>query len=53
MAHNHTQQDVTVNVGDRFPLTIRRLGINGHGIGYFKHKVCFVPGALPGEVVVA
>ena len=40
-------------VGDRIPLTIRKLGVNGQGIGYFKHKVCFVPGALPGEVVVA
>ena len=45
--------DVEVNIGNRFPLTIRRLGVNGHGIGYYKHKVCFVPGALPGEVVVA
>ncbi len=53
MVQNHAKQDITVNVGDRFPLTIRRLGVNGHGIGYFKHKVCFVPGALPGEVVVA
>lgn len=44
---------VEVKVGDRFPLTIRRLGVNGHGIGYYKHKVCFVPGALPGEVIVA
>lgn len=40
-------------VGDHVPLTIRKLGVNGQGIGYFKHKVCFVPGALPGEVVVA
>lgn len=48
-----TNTAVTVAVGDRFPLTIRRLGVNGHGIGYFKHKVCFVSGALPGEVVVA
>lgn len=53
MVQKHTKQDITVSVGDRFPLTIRRLGVNGHGIGYFKHKVCFVPGALPGEVVVA
>lgn len=53
MVQNHAKQDITVNVGDRFPLTIRRLGVNGHGIGYFKHKVCFVPGALPGEVIVA
>ena len=47
------QQNIEVQVGDRFPLTIRRLGVNGQGIGYFKHKVCFVPGALPHEVVVA
>ncbi|MGM9891368.1 23S rRNA (uracil(1939)-C(5))-methyltransferase RlmD [Limosilactobacillus sp.] len=45
--------DVEVKIGDRFPLTVRRLGVNGHGIGYYKHKVCFVPGALPGEIVVA
>lgn len=30
--------------GKRFPLTIKRLGINGEGIGYFKHKVIFVEG---------
>ena len=47
------QTQVEVNLGDRFPLTIRKLGIEGQGIGYFKHKVCFVPGALPDEVVVA
>ncbi|MDF9443828.1 TRAM domain-containing protein, partial [Limosilactobacillus mucosae] len=48
-----SQPPVEVNIGDRFPLTIRKLGIEGQGIGYFKHKVCFVPGALPDEVVVA
>ncbi|WP_125570686.1 23S rRNA (uracil(1939)-C(5))-methyltransferase RlmD [Lacticaseibacillus songhuajiangensis] len=42
-----------VQIGSRFPLTIKRLDINGAGIGYFKHKICFVPDALPGEVVVA
>lgn len=47
------QENIEVQVGERFPLTIRRLGVNGQGIGYFKHKVCFVPGALPHEVVVA
>lgn len=35
-----------------FPLTIKRLGINGEGVGYFKKQVVFVPGALPGEEVV-
>lgn len=49
----HYQHPVDVKIGDRFPLTIKKLGVDGQGIGYFKHKVCFVPGALPNEVVVA
>lgn len=53
MAQSRSSELVTVQVGDRFPLTVRRLGVNGQGIGYFKHKVCFVPGALPHEVIVA
>ncbi|WP_125581798.1 23S rRNA (uracil(1939)-C(5))-methyltransferase RlmD [Lacticaseibacillus suibinensis] len=43
----------TVQVGQRFPLTIKRLDINGRGIGYYKRKITFVTGALPQEVVVA
>lgn len=43
----------TVEVGQQFPLTIKRLGINGEGVGYYKRHVVFVPGALPGEEVVA
>ncbi|HSP21411.1 MAG TPA: 23S rRNA (uracil(1939)-C(5))-methyltransferase RlmD [Planococcus sp. (in: firmicutes)] len=39
--------------GMKFPLTIKRLGINGEGIGYFKRNVVFVPGALPGEEITA
>ncbi|MCI1986901.1 MAG: 23S rRNA (uracil(1939)-C(5))-methyltransferase RlmD [Lactobacillus sp.] len=42
-----------ITIGQRFPLTIKRLDINGSGIGYFKRKITFVTGALPGEVVVA
>lgn len=34
-------------------LPIRRLGINGEGIGYFKKTIVFVPGALPSETVTA
>ena len=49
----HYQHPVDVKIGDSFPLTIKKLGVEGQGIGYFKHKVCFVPGALPNEVVVA
>lgn len=34
-----------LKVGQQFLLTIKRLGINGEGVGYFKKKVVFVPGA--------
>ena len=34
-------------------ITIKSLGINGEGIGYYKKKIIFIPGALPDEVVVA
>ena len=44
---------VTIEKGQQFPLTIKRLGINGEGVGFYKRKIVFVPGALPGEVVVA
>lgn len=43
---------VEIKLKQTFPLTIKRLGINGEGVGYFKKKVVFVPGALPGEEVV-
>ncbi|WP_274653306.1 23S rRNA (uracil(1939)-C(5))-methyltransferase RlmD [Paenibacillus humicola] len=42
-----------VRVGDRIVVTIKRIGINGEGVGYFRRKAVFVPGALPGEVVKA
>lgn len=45
-------QKVFIEKGQEFPLTIKRLGINGEGVGYFKRQVVFVPGALPGEEVV-
>ncbi|WP_100330381.1 23S rRNA (uracil(1939)-C(5))-methyltransferase RlmD [Bacillus xiapuensis] len=46
------QDQMKLKVKQSFPLTIKRLGINGEGVGYFKRKVVFVPGALPGEEVV-
>ncbi|MTV82800.1 23S rRNA (uracil(1939)-C(5))-methyltransferase RlmD [Secundilactobacillus folii] len=55
-SNNHRprqQRDVKVEIGQRFPLTIKRMGINGEGIGYFKRKLVFVKGALPNEVIVA
>lgn len=30
---------------------IKKLGINGEGIGYIHKKICFIPQALPGEIV--
>nr|WP_062110488.1 23S rRNA (uracil(1939)-C(5))-methyltransferase RlmD [Bacillus niameyensis] len=41
-----------IKQSQKFPLTIKRIGINGEGVGYFKKQVVFVPGALPGEEVV-
>ncbi|MDR3189974.1 MAG: 23S rRNA (uracil(1939)-C(5))-methyltransferase RlmD [Lactobacillaceae bacterium] len=42
---------VKVEVGDKLLITIKRLGINGEGIGYYKRKITFIPGVLPEEVV--
>ncbi|WP_342559897.1 23S rRNA (uracil(1939)-C(5))-methyltransferase RlmD [Psychrobacillus sp. FSL W7-1457] len=46
-------EKTAIQVGQEFPLTIKRLGINGEGVGFFKRNVIFVKGALPGEVVTA
>ncbi len=32
-------------------LTIKRMGINGEGIGFYKRKTIFVPGTIAGEIV--
>ena len=42
-----------LQAGDRITVTIKRLGINGEGVGYYKRKAVFVPGALPDEVIKA
>ncbi len=47
-----TEHSIKLKPKQTFPLTIKRLGINGEGVGYFKKQVVFVPGALPGEEVV-
>jgi len=47
------KQKVNIKVGQEFPLTIKRLGINGEGVGFFKRQVVFVPGALRDEEIVA
>ena len=30
---------------------IKKLGINGEGIGYINKKICFIDNAMPGEIV--
>ncbi|WP_233129819.1 23S rRNA (uracil(1939)-C(5))-methyltransferase RlmD [Domibacillus epiphyticus] len=47
------KNEIKMKTGQTFPLTIKRLGINGEGVGYFKRKAVFVPGALPGEEITA
>ncbi|WP_313893650.1 23S rRNA (uracil(1939)-C(5))-methyltransferase RlmD [Psychrobacillus sp.] len=46
-------EQTAIQVGQEFPLTIKRLGINGEGVGFFKRSVVFVKGALPGEIITA
>lgn len=42
-----------VRAGDDIVVTVKRIGINGEGVGYYKRKAVFVDGVLPGEVVKA
>ncbi|ULL18982.1 23S rRNA (uracil(1939)-C(5))-methyltransferase RlmD [Paenibacillus sp. H1-7] len=42
-----------VKPGDRIIVTIKRIGINGEGVGYYKRKAVFIDGALPDEVIKA
>lgn len=43
--------ETNMELGQKFPLTIKRLGINGEGVGFYKRNVVFVKGALPGEEI--
>ncbi|MEJ8303568.1 23S rRNA (uracil(1939)-C(5))-methyltransferase RlmD [Saccharibacillus sacchari] len=42
-----------IKVGDRIVVTIKRIGINGEGVGYFRRKAVFIDGAITNEVVKA
>lgn len=50
--HKH-KQNTELKAGQTIPLTIKRMGINGEGVAFFKRTVVFVPGALPGEEITA
>ena len=41
----------TLTINQEVFITIKRLGINGEGIGYYKRLTIFVDGAIPGEEV--
>ncbi|MFE8736223.1 TRAM domain-containing protein, partial [Streptococcus pyogenes] len=40
---------MVVKVKQKIPLKIKRMGINGEGIGFYQKTLVFVPGALKGE----
>ncbi|HEN7406054.1 TPA: 23S rRNA (uracil(1939)-C(5))-methyltransferase RlmD [Streptococcus agalactiae] len=42
---------MNVVLKQRIPLKIKRMGINGEGIGFYKKTLIFVPGTLKGEEV--
>ncbi|HHS2772240.1 TPA: 23S rRNA (uracil(1939)-C(5))-methyltransferase RlmD [Streptococcus agalactiae] len=42
---------MNVVLKQRIPLKIKRMGINGEGIGFYKKTLIYVPGALKGEEV--
>lgn len=44
---------VQLKLNQTLTLKIKRLGINGEGIAYYKRLIIFVTGALPNETVVA
>jgi predicted RNA-binding protein with TRAM domain len=50
MRYNYMANNLTKN--QEILLSIKRVGINGEGIGYYRRLAVFVPGALPGEDAV-
>lgn len=42
---------IKLHVGQVVEMEVKRMGINGEGIGYSERQVVFVPGAIPGETV--
>ena len=40
---------MSLKVKQRIPLKIKKMGINGEGIGFYKKTLVFVPGVLKGE----
>ena len=51
MNEYESRNNMVLKVNDVILITIKRIGINGEGIGYFRASAVFVQGALPGEEV--
>ncbi|RCX20316.1 23S rRNA m(5)U-1939 methyltransferase [Fontibacillus phaseoli] len=51
ISNRNTAEEVAP--GDVIVVTIKRLGINGEGVGYYRRKAVFIEGALPDEVIKA
>ena len=47
------KKEVPVQQGKTYEITVRALGTSGEGVGRVKDFTVFVPGALPGERVLA
>ena len=43
---------MNLKVKQKIPLKIKRMGINGEGIGFYQKTLVFVPGALKGEDIM-
>ncbi|MGX5377745.1 23S rRNA (uracil(1939)-C(5))-methyltransferase RlmD [Ligilactobacillus sp. LYQ135] len=48
---NQEKKSIKINPGKIIRVKIKKLGINGEGIGYYQRKIVFVPKALPNELV--
>lgn len=42
---------VAAKIGQSLKIQVKRLGINGEGIGYYRRTIIFIPGALPKEEI--
>ncbi|MBH0171390.1 23S rRNA (uracil(1939)-C(5))-methyltransferase RlmD [Fictibacillus sp. 18YEL24] len=49
MKNTKPNNNTIMKIGETIPLLIKRLGINGEGIGFHQRQVVFVPGGIPGE----
>ncbi|WP_082050641.1 23S rRNA (uracil(1939)-C(5))-methyltransferase RlmD [Risungbinella massiliensis] len=50
-SHKTSKQGQGLTPGDTFTILIRRLGINGEGVGNYQRKVVFVEYGIPGEEI--